>query len=216
MSGFAVGVDLGELDLAVPRVRTASSSAGPSVRHGPHHSAQKSTTTGTCLERSMTFAWKSCSLTSLITSLSLERPARGPRRRPGGAAGSGAGRRSSARATRRRRCRSARTGTRGPRRGPWRARRPRARAAGGAIESRSAIWTRIGQRSLSDPGDRPVGPLGAGRARAVTSLRQVGPAIDLHPGLGLLAGSSPRARPGRPTMGIMQRLLAATASAARP
>ena len=34
---------------------TAFSRAGPSVRHGPHHSAQKSTTTGTCLERSTTF-----------------------------------------------------------------------------------------------------------------------------------------------------------------
>ncbi len=38
------------------RFRTASSIAGPRVRHGPHHSAQKSTTTGTCLDRSMTLA----------------------------------------------------------------------------------------------------------------------------------------------------------------
>ena len=43
------------------RLRTASSIAGPRVRQGPHHSAQKSTTTGTCFERSMTLAWNSCS-----------------------------------------------------------------------------------------------------------------------------------------------------------
>ena len=37
------------------RALTAFSSAGPRVRQGPHHSAQKSTTTGTCFERSTTF-----------------------------------------------------------------------------------------------------------------------------------------------------------------
>ena len=41
-----VGVDLDELDLAVALGRRPSRSPGPSERHGPHHSAQKSTTTG--------------------------------------------------------------------------------------------------------------------------------------------------------------------------
>ena len=36
------------------RAATARSITGPSWRQGPHHSAQKSTTTGTCLERSRT------------------------------------------------------------------------------------------------------------------------------------------------------------------
>ena len=40
-----VGVDLDELDLP-SRLSTAFSITGPSERHGPHHSAQKSTTTG--------------------------------------------------------------------------------------------------------------------------------------------------------------------------
>ena len=41
------------------RLPTAASSAGPSWRHGPHHSAQKSTTTGSSRERSTTSATKS-------------------------------------------------------------------------------------------------------------------------------------------------------------
>ena len=49
------------------RFATAASSAGPSARHGPHHSAQKSTTTGTSRERSITRASKSLSLTSKVT-----------------------------------------------------------------------------------------------------------------------------------------------------
>ena len=38
---------------------------GPSVLHGPHHSAQRSTTTGTCLERSTTSVGKVASVTSI-------------------------------------------------------------------------------------------------------------------------------------------------------
>ena len=51
--GIGVGVDLREHDLALAR-RAASSSSGPSARQGPHHAAQKSTTTGVVRERSMT------------------------------------------------------------------------------------------------------------------------------------------------------------------
>src|SRR4051794_36118704 len=43
---------------------TTFSMIGPSVRHGPHHGAQRSTTTGTCCDRSMTSAWKVASVTS--------------------------------------------------------------------------------------------------------------------------------------------------------
>src|SRR6185312_5503186 len=48
------------------RALTACSRIGPSWRHGPHHSAQKSTTTGSVAERSITCASKSCSVTSKI------------------------------------------------------------------------------------------------------------------------------------------------------
>ena len=79
-----VGVELDELDSPSRRC-TASSRAGPSVRQGPHHSAQKSTTTGTCFERSTTLSWKSCSLTSLVMSLSVPAASVGSRgRRPPG------------------------------------------------------------------------------------------------------------------------------------
>jgi hypothetical protein len=47
------------------RACSAASSAGPSVRHGPHHSAQKSTTTGTSFERSTTSRSKLASVTSI-------------------------------------------------------------------------------------------------------------------------------------------------------
>src|SRR6185312_15416218 len=47
------------------RALTACSRIGPSWRHGPHHSAQKSTT-GSVAERSITCASKSCSVTSKI------------------------------------------------------------------------------------------------------------------------------------------------------
>src|SRR3954471_3037295 len=44
---------------------TTFSMMGPSVRHGPHHGAQRSTTTGTSLERSTT----SCSKVASVTSM---------------------------------------------------------------------------------------------------------------------------------------------------
>ena len=47
------------------RAAAACSSTGPSARHGPHHSAQKSTTTGTSCERAITSRSKSCSATSI-------------------------------------------------------------------------------------------------------------------------------------------------------
>jgi hypothetical protein len=50
-----------------PRAASAASSAGPSWRQGPHHSAQKSTTTGTWRERSTT----SCSKVASVTSIGM-------------------------------------------------------------------------------------------------------------------------------------------------
>src|SRR3954466_9571084 len=47
------------------RAAASCSRSGPSARHGPHHSAQKSTTTGTRDDWSMTCSWKSCSVTSI-------------------------------------------------------------------------------------------------------------------------------------------------------
>src|SRR3954447_11926345 len=47
------------------RAAASCSRTGPSARHGPHHSAQKSTTTGTSLDRSTTSRSKSCSVTSM-------------------------------------------------------------------------------------------------------------------------------------------------------
>ncbi len=50
-----------------PLASSASfSRTGPSDRHGAHHSAQKSTTTGTSRERSITSWEKVCSLTSMM------------------------------------------------------------------------------------------------------------------------------------------------------
>ena len=55
-----------------PRASPASrSSTGPSVRHGPHHGAQKSTRTGTWRLFSMTSLWKS------VTSWLIASPGRG-------------------------------------------------------------------------------------------------------------------------------------------
>ena len=54
------------------RLRTSSSSTGVSWRQGPHHSAQKSTTTGTSLERSITSCSNVASVTSRITTSSIE------------------------------------------------------------------------------------------------------------------------------------------------
>ena len=58
------------------RLRTAFSSTGVSCRHGPHHSAQKSTTTGTSCERSMT----SCSKVASVTSTDHDSEGRTPGR----------------------------------------------------------------------------------------------------------------------------------------
>ncbi len=40
---------------------------GPSWVHGPHHGAQRSTTTATSFERSRTAVWKVASVTSVIS-----------------------------------------------------------------------------------------------------------------------------------------------------
>src|SRR5690606_32239229 len=48
---------------------TTFSMIGPSVRHGPHHSAHRSTTTGTVFERSMTAVWKVASVTSTMPAI---------------------------------------------------------------------------------------------------------------------------------------------------
>ena len=53
------------------RLVAARSSAGLSALHGPHQSAQKSTTTGTSRERSTTRSMKSCSPTSRISHQGL-------------------------------------------------------------------------------------------------------------------------------------------------
>src|SRR5690349_9103696 len=45
------------------------SSTGESCLHGPHHSAHRSTTTGTCSERSITSTWKVSSETSMTNWL---------------------------------------------------------------------------------------------------------------------------------------------------
>src|SRR3954464_7316066 len=47
------------------RAAVAFSRIGVSARHGAHHSAQKSTTTGISCDFSMTCCWKSCSVTSM-------------------------------------------------------------------------------------------------------------------------------------------------------
>ncbi len=49
------------------RLSTAFSITGPSMRHGPHHSAQKSTTTGCSWERWMTSRSKVASVASMGT-----------------------------------------------------------------------------------------------------------------------------------------------------
>ena len=64
------------------RSATTFSRTGPRARHGPHHDAHRSTTTGTCIERSRTSASNVSSVTSIATVISppvaLLRP-RGPR-----------------------------------------------------------------------------------------------------------------------------------------
>ena len=66
-----VRVELGERDLAVALVRPPARAPGVSWRHGPHHAAQKSTTTGSSRERSMTSCSKVASVTSKITASRL-------------------------------------------------------------------------------------------------------------------------------------------------
>ena len=65
MRGFASVSSLARM-MSPSRVVAAFSSTGPSARQGPHHSAQKSTTTGTDFERSRTSVSKSCSVTSIV------------------------------------------------------------------------------------------------------------------------------------------------------
>src|SRR3546814_14568267 len=50
-----------------PSSSAISSSAGPIMRHGPHHSAQKSTSTGVLLE--MTSLWNEASVTFLVAKI---------------------------------------------------------------------------------------------------------------------------------------------------
>ena len=69
MSGFS-SVSIFASTTLPSRALAAFSSAGPSWRHGPHHGAQKSTTTGTSADRSSTSAWKSASLTSMTVMAS--------------------------------------------------------------------------------------------------------------------------------------------------
>ena len=57
------------------RLAASRSRIGPSWRHGPHHSAQKSTTTGVVAERSSTSAWKVASLTSMTMQLRVRNTA---------------------------------------------------------------------------------------------------------------------------------------------
>ena len=48
-----------------PYSAASRSSTGPSIRHGPHHSAQKSITTGTSDDRSITSRWKFSDVASM-------------------------------------------------------------------------------------------------------------------------------------------------------
>ena len=45
---------------------TTFSMIGPSCLHGPHHSAHRSTTTGTVMDRSITAVWNVASVTSTM------------------------------------------------------------------------------------------------------------------------------------------------------
>ena len=87
-----VGVELD--DLSSGRSPAISSTIGATMRHGPHHGAQKSTRTG--WSDSMTSAWKLVSVTSVTPAMSLlvagvtskrivraVRPTPRPPRRPG-------------------------------------------------------------------------------------------------------------------------------------
>ncbi len=54
-----------------PVASITSSRMGPSVLQGPHHGAQRSTTTGTCSDRSSTDCSKSASFTSSDTQTTI-------------------------------------------------------------------------------------------------------------------------------------------------
>src|SRR3712207_5914037 len=71
------------------RSLTIRSSTGVSWRHGPHHSAQKSTTTGMVRERSRTSCSNVASEVSKITSTRIEPHGRLQDRRPRGRGGGG-------------------------------------------------------------------------------------------------------------------------------
>src|SRR5690606_28180971 len=53
-----------------PAYSSASfSSSGPNCRHGPHHGAQKSTSTGACIERSSTSCAKVAAVASIVVGM---------------------------------------------------------------------------------------------------------------------------------------------------
>ena len=93
------------------RAAICSSSTGVSARHGPHHAAQKSTTTGSSRERSTTSSSKVASVTSIAPTVARRRRRRlrSPR---------------SARSARARARRSGASGARGRPRSPARSRAP--------------------------------------------------------------------------------------------
>ncbi|OLT13943.1 hypothetical protein BJF78_20925 [Pseudonocardia sp. CNS-139] len=67
--GFASTSTLASTQAPLPAAASRSST-GDSCLHGPHHVAHRSTTTGTCSERSSTSAWNVCSVTSMTNWLS--------------------------------------------------------------------------------------------------------------------------------------------------
>ena len=66
ISGFASTSTFAST-ISPSRAAASRSSTGPSMRHGPHQAAQKSTTTGSSCERSST----SCSKVSVVMSSSI-------------------------------------------------------------------------------------------------------------------------------------------------
>ena len=63
MRGLASTSTLASTQLPLPSAASFSST-GESCLHGPHQSAHRSTTTGTCMDRSITSDWKVDSVTS--------------------------------------------------------------------------------------------------------------------------------------------------------
>ena len=66
-AGVGVHVDLDQLHPGVSS--TTFSRMGPSVRHGPHHEAHRSTTTVVWVERSSTSVSKVASVTSMVIGI---------------------------------------------------------------------------------------------------------------------------------------------------